>query len=411
MVTQSKVVVQNNQVAKSSYSPLMFLSALGGGGLAVTFFLYLMFWVPHNGRPVPVFEDIATAFTTGGFASQLAIVIAIAGIAFFGLSLFKSLIWNIGQYRKFRATPEHSALVSGNGAGQLMAIPLTLAMAVNTSFILGLVFVPGLWSIVEYLFPFAMIAFVAIGFYGFRVFSKLAANALSGKFDCSKNNTFAQMLPAFAFSMIAVGLAAPAAMSSNMVVAGISIMLSTLFAITSIVLGLTAFILGMRSVLENGMAKDAAPTVMIGVPMLTVLGIMWMRQSHGMHVHFDAHSGAGDTFLFLTGMLAAQSLLLIAGLAAVRHTKYAANYIYGSLKSAGSYALICPLVAYNVLMQFFINKGLVATGLIAKFDVAYWSMTGIAIGFQIVAIWLYFKLNARLIAPITHAVPAKVATA
>ena len=33
------------------YSPLYFLAALGAGGLMVTFFMYLMFWVPHPGRP------------------------------------------------------------------------------------------------------------------------------------------------------------------------------------------------------------------------------------------------------------------------------------------------------------------------------------------------------------------------
>ena len=44
------------------YSPLYFLVSLGAGGLAVTFFMYLMFWVPHPTRPVPVFEDVAAAF-------------------------------------------------------------------------------------------------------------------------------------------------------------------------------------------------------------------------------------------------------------------------------------------------------------------------------------------------------------
>ena len=48
-----------------AYGPLYFLAALGAGGLTVTFFLYLMFWVPHVGRPVPIFEDIMAAFNGG----------------------------------------------------------------------------------------------------------------------------------------------------------------------------------------------------------------------------------------------------------------------------------------------------------------------------------------------------------
>ena len=42
-------------------------------------------------------------------------------------------------------------------------MPLALAMSVNVGFIIGLTFVPGLWSIVEYMFPAAILAFLAIG--------------------------------------------------------------------------------------------------------------------------------------------------------------------------------------------------------------------------------------------------------
>ncbi len=41
-----------------TYSPLYFLASLGAGGLTVTFFMFLFFWVPHPNQPVPIFEDI-----------------------------------------------------------------------------------------------------------------------------------------------------------------------------------------------------------------------------------------------------------------------------------------------------------------------------------------------------------------
>ncbi len=63
-----------------TYSPLYFLASLGTGGLTVTFFMYLMFWVPHPGRPVPIFEDIIAAFSTGSIATQIMIIIAMAGV-------------------------------------------------------------------------------------------------------------------------------------------------------------------------------------------------------------------------------------------------------------------------------------------------------------------------------------------
>ncbi|WP_432612917.1 TsoY family (seleno)protein, partial [Litoreibacter halocynthiae] len=149
-----------------TYGPLYFLAALGAGGLTVTFFLYLMFWVPHAGRSVPVFEDIMAAFVAGTILTKIMISIAWAGIAIFSALLVQMLVWNLREMARFRKTEGFTALHAGNAESQMMAIPLTLAMGVNGGFILGLVFVPGLWSIVEYLFPLAMVTFVAIGVYG-----------------------------------------------------------------------------------------------------------------------------------------------------------------------------------------------------------------------------------------------------
>ena len=70
---------------RERYSPLYFLASLGAGGPTVTFFMFLMFWVPHPGQPVPIFEDIAKAFATGGVPMQVAIAVAMAGIAVMAL--------------------------------------------------------------------------------------------------------------------------------------------------------------------------------------------------------------------------------------------------------------------------------------------------------------------------------------
>jgi hypothetical protein len=69
-----------------SYSPLYFLASLGAGGLAVTFFMWLMHWIPHPGKTVPVFEDITAAFSTGPVLVRGMILAAMAGIAVFSCS-------------------------------------------------------------------------------------------------------------------------------------------------------------------------------------------------------------------------------------------------------------------------------------------------------------------------------------
>lgn len=193
-----------------TYSPLYFLTSLGSGGLVVTFFMWLMHWTRHPGRSVPVFEDIVAAFSAGGVASRTMIVLAVAGIAYYAFLNLKYLFWNLARFGLWKRTPAYAQLSSTNAETQILAMPLALAMSVNVCFILGMVFVPGLWTVVEYLFPVAILAFLAIGVLAFRMFGRFLGRVLtSGGFSCASNNSFAQALPAFALAMIGVGLAAP----------------------------------------------------------------------------------------------------------------------------------------------------------------------------------------------------------
>jgi hypothetical protein len=380
-----------------TWSPLYFLASLGAGGLAVTFFMYLMFWVPHPGQPVPVFEDILAAFTGGGLAIRLAIAVAVTGIAGFAFLNIKLLVWNLRRLSEFRGTEAYKRLVTSNGETQLLAMPLALAMTVNAGFILGLVFVPGLWNVVEYLFPLAMIAFAFIAYLAFRRIGDFLGRVLSegGVFDMTANNSFAQLLPAFALSMTAVGMAAPAAMSTTPVTVGISLVLSIVLGTVAALYAVVAAILAFNSMLHHGTAKESAPTLMVVVPILTILGIMAMRQEHGLHTTFEAHGGMADTLILTTAILAVQAVFLALGLLVLRRQNYADAYLRGPGNSAGAYALVCPGVALSVMLHFWINKGLVEAGLIAKFGIAYWSLTAVAIAAQVAMIALVFHLNRR----------------
>ena len=380
-----------------TWSPLYFLASLGAGGLAVTFFMFLMFWVPHPNQPVPVFEDIVAAFSKSGLPLKAAIIVAVTGIAGFVFLNIKMLIWNLARFSEFRKTEGYTKLINSNGETQFLAMPLALAMTVNAGFIVGLVFVPGLWGVVEYMFPMAMIAFALIAYLAFRRIADFLGRVLSegGVFDVTANNSFAQLLPAFALSMAAVGISAPAAMSTVPLTVGVSLILSIMLGTVAALYALVAAITAFSSMLKHGTAKESAPTLMIVVPILTVLGIMTMRQEHGLHTTFNAHGGVADTLLLTTTILAVQFVFLALGLLVLRRQKYADTYLRGEGNSAGAYALVCPGVALSVMLHFWINKGLVGAGLIAKFGVAYWSLTSLAIASQVAMIVLVFILNHR----------------
>ncbi|MFP7671989.1 TsoY family (seleno)protein [Marivita sp. S0852] len=380
-----------------TYSPIYFLAALGAGGITVSFFMFLMFWVPHPEQSVPVFEDIARAFASGGVLLQVAIGLALVGIAVFATLNIKSILWNMSALSAFKRTTAYSNLCKTNAEATLLAMPLALAMTVNALFIVGLVFVPGLWGVVEYLFPIALVAFAIIGVMALRMIGTFLGRVLSkgGVFDVTAHNSFAQLLPAFSLAMVAVGFAAPAAMSETAATVAIALILSTFFGVASILYTAVAATTAFSSMLQHGTAREAGPTLMIIVPLVTVLGIMFLRQDHGLHVAFEVPAQAGDTMIFLARLLSIQVVFLLLGAVVMHRQGYFKDFVLGSKTSPGSYALVCPAVAMSVMIHFFANKGLVSAGVIEKFGTAYWGVTAFAILAQVVAIVLVLRLNRQ----------------
>ena len=389
-----------------TYTPMYFLASLGAGGLSVSFFMWLMFWVPHPGRAVPIFEDILAAFQQGGPLKQAMIVAAWAGIALFVVLNLKSLIWNLTRYSAWKRTDAYQKFIKTNSQSQLMALPLALAMSVNALFITGLVFVPGLWGAVELLFPVALAAFALIGILAFRLYGQFIARIkVEGGFNHAANNSFGQILPAFAFAMIGVGMAAPAAMSATTPIVGAAIVASTFMMVTASVIAGIALILGIRSMLDHGTNAETAPTLMILIPLMTILGILMMRQSHGLGVQFEDHTSDAQTFLFLAKMVSVQVLFALFGLLILSRHSYGKRFIWGRETSVMTYALVCPGVGFTVLWQFFVHKGLVALHLVDKFSVAYWLLVGLALAVQAAMVALVFTLNRRHFGAPRTAVP------
>ncbi len=96
-------------------------------------------------------------------------------------------------------------------------MPLALAMSVNVLFIAGLVFIPQLWTVVEYLLPLAITTFLYIGYIALSYIANFLVRVLTkgGLFDVTAYDFFAQLLPAFALAMVGIGLSAPSAMSTS----------------------------------------------------------------------------------------------------------------------------------------------------------------------------------------------------
>jgi len=382
---------------KEKYSPIYFLSSLGAGGLSVSFYMYLMFLVPHKNSPMATFDFVYPVLLQGSwlsFVSAFALVFILA----FAVLHFKLLIWNIKEYAAFKKSSAFEPFLNSNAEVSLMTIPLTLTMTINVCFVLGAVFIPGLWSVVEYLFPFALMAFAVAGFYAIKIFMTYFSRLITtGNFDFEKNNNLSQMISIFAFAMIAVGFAAPGAMSHYIQINAIGIFASIFFASISLLLLIIKLTLGFKGMFKYGIAVETTPTLWIMIPILTLLGITFVRISFGFDHHFQTPLSAASLFTLTSFVVALQMIFGLLGYSVMKKLRYFEAYVDGDKKSPVSFALICPGVALMVFGMFFINMGLVLNGVIDKYSLAYFLLMIPFIFIQYKTIVVFFKLKNKFL--------------
>lgn len=381
-----------------NYSPVLFLSALGNGGLAVAFFMYLMFMVKHPDTPLPVFSDIYSVITGPNLFISILTVLNLLIILFFAFKHYKMLFINIIEYRRYKKTEAYQILLNTNNEVSLMVIPLTLAMSVNVLFILGAVFIPGLWNYAEILLPFALAIFAAIGVYALKQFSRYFSRLiLNGDFDFNNNN-LSQLMSSFAFIMIAVGFSSPAAMSHNIAVSVIGLLGAFFFGSLAILLLVLNVIFGFKSILKQGLAKENAPTLWIAVPIMTVMAITFVRVTSGIS-HNLLHISPQPVFIFigLSFLFSFQIITGFIGYAVLKKSGYFKDYLSGSKRSASSYSLICPGVATFVLGMFFIHWGLVKTNILEIFSPVYFILLLPLLFIQFKTVLTLMRINRKLV--------------
>lgn len=380
---------------REKFTPMCFLSALGAGGLSVSFFMYLMFLVPHEGVPMATFDFIMPKLLEGTWLS-FVIAFSLVFILVFAYFHFKLLIWNTKQFNLFKNTNKYKELVNSNSEITLMTMPLTYTMTINVCFVLGAVFVPNLWSIVEYMFPFALLGFAVAGYFGLKIFMNYFSRLLiKGDFDFTKNNNLSQMISIFAFAMIAVGFAAPGAMSHNITVNAIGIFAAIFFASVSILLLIIKLTMGFKNMFEHGVSIEASPSLWIILPILTLLGITAIRVTFGLHHNFEATLAKSSLFTLTATIVSLQVIFGLLGYKVMKEIGYFDKYVNGEDKSPVSFALICPGVAFFVFGMFFINFGLTFNTVIAKYSIAYFLLMLPFIYIQIKTIIYFFKLKTK----------------
>jgi hypothetical protein len=340
------------------------------------------------------------------------IIGAMAAILFFGVRHFWLLAWNLREFIQYRKTSAFEKLRKSNNESKLIGLPLTLAMTVNMSFAAGAAFIPGLWNVVEYLFPGAMLAFLLVGMLALSIYMNFFSRVLANpEFDCNYNNSLGQLKAILTFGLIGVGFSAPAAMSVNQTTVTMSIIGGLFFMSIAMVFGLILFVLGFRSMLAHGISKESSVSLWIPLPILTVLGVGLIRVTRGLAFLFGDASEAssivalrsqshpGTMLVLTTIVLGLQILFMLLGYLVMRRVNYFETYVSGPERSADSYALICPGTAMFVFGMFFIHMGLVRPGLLEKFSLPYFIMLVPLVTSQLFAIRTMMRLDRKLLRP------------
>lgn len=380
-----------------SYQPSFWLAALGAGGLSVSFFMYLMWMLPHGDTGMPTWEHLVASWQ-GGASLRALLLFSVPGVLLLALLHFLLLIWNIREYRSEAGQQAVAELRNTPAEVQLMAIPLTLAMTVNVCFVLGALFVPGLWSVVEYLFPMALAAFLVIGLAAMRIYGRYLSRMLvHGGYRSEARNHLSPLMAVFAFAMLSVGLAAPAGMSEIKLVSVLAATLSILFFMLAVAAAAIVLITSISAMMNHGLQPQATPSLWMLIPILTLLGIEWVRLQHGLSYHFTGGADLGSLFVTLTAIYMFQLGVLLLGLRVMHLNGYLRSHLSGRERNPVSFGLICPGVALFVMGMFWWHLVWVDSGVIQQFSIAYWTGVIVLAVIQVITLAALLMLTRHML--------------
>lgn len=383
------------------WHPSYWLAALGAGGLSVSFFMYLMWMVPHADFPMPTWQHLSAALQgtveLPAGVRPLA-MLAVTAMLLLALLHFTLVIWNLREQSAAKKTERYADWLNSPNEVQLMTQPLTLAMTVNVCFALGAVLVPNLWSVVEYLFPLALLSFALLGVWALRIYGRYLSRMLvKGGYRSDEHNHLSPLIAVFTFSMLSVGFSAPAAMSHISAIAILAGTLSILFLMVALITGLLVLISGLQAMMQHGLQPQATPSVWMLVPIMTLLGIEWVRMQHGLSHHFAAPIVQSKLFIMLTSIFMLQLDIMLLGYRVMQLNGYLKENFTGEQHNPISFGLICPGVAIFVMGMFWWHLVWVQGGIITAFGAVYWIVIALLATVQGLTLMALLRLSGRLL--------------
>jgi len=360
-----------------NFSPILFLSSLGAGGISIMGFAFLQYTflpffiknpqglislaqIPHG--KLSIFNEILFRFL-----EVKMVIFAILHFVLTAIFIFQFFHWNKNSRYQFFIDPlKNSAF---------LAIPLSIFMSMNVAIGPIRFFIPTFAKNLQTLMPMAFVFWIILLIVFLWLQIKILHLSFITKFNADKIS-FGNLLHSFSLLMAAVVGAGIAAMSNNPQIAKIAFLLASI----PFSAGIFLFFIKITSVFRNHFGeKDFAekflPSILIVIPNLTLMAISIFRFGHFFEKKFNAHLIAFFPAVLVIFFGLSVWYLLFG------FTLLKKNFCFEVCQkfTPQNWGLICPIVAFGVLSSF----------IFSFFPFAFLKL--IIIIFIFIAIFLFFK--------------------
>jgi len=381
---------------------LHILAALGAAGMTASFFFVINYMTVHPGN---AFIDFNTLMADHiGKTDLLSIFIQVyilGAIASATLHFVLLTRWFKG-FNVYRKTEDYQTLLNSNKEVQLMAIPLTLTMTMNVFFILGALFIPGLFDtfslfgftmqVIDPMFIFAGFYFAAVFILALRIFSKYFLRLIDGELDFIQNANLSQLLALFSFGMIGVGFGA-LGFSKIPEIAFIGTTLAYTVIGLTVMLSILKFVLGFKSMFEHGINTAATVTLLIPITVIAIAMIIvgtYRADIGTMHTLGLDRNTTYHLVLFTIG-IGVSFLIGLFALTAMRNKGFF-TALNQNKTDASALAFVCPGFAFEVQLVLWLSIGMVNTVLVTHGSTGYFILWVPMLALQMFTIYIFFKL-------------------
>ncbi|MBT3864575.1 hypothetical protein HOE67_02320 [Candidatus Peregrinibacteria bacterium] len=330
------------------FSPLLFLAALGAGGIAIIPFAFLNYTFPHAAGLIkishithsllPLWQEILIRF------------LEVSMVAFSAIHIILSVVFTVKLIKWMKDKKRYAEFIQNPLTNSAIMAPfISLVMTMNVFIGPIRYFIPQMADNLQIFMLPALTVWGLIWLALMRMEIKLLAISFKNSFDISKIS-FGWLLHPFALAMLTVTGTGIAALAKAPEVAHTAAM----FSVISGTMGFFLLTVKTITIFKSHFAADGLPekqflpSFLIVVPNITLYAISAFRLGHYLEHQFSAEIGSYYLIIMVTAF-AFETWYLMFGLSLLKD--YFKNH-FSKEYYVSQWGLVCPIVAYAVLTSF-----------------------------------------------------------